>query len=274
MTMLLGQPGFFRPRLQSPWFLPNGADGATSYYDTSDLKTTLESLVDFDLLNNGRKRLSVGAVNVRTGNFIYFDSRKMRIGPEHIMASGALPPAFPAIKIDGEYYWDGGIVSNTPLQYLLDQEPSESSLVFQVDLFSARGELPRRMEDVLARQKDITYSSRTRQNTDMYARVHALKMRLLGALQRIPADKLTAAEKKLIEEYSKSADVNIVHLIYQHKEYEGSAKDYEFSGTSMREHWESGYEDTVRTLRHPEWLKRSSIRHGVSIHDLHREDPT
>jgi NTE family protein len=274
MTMLLGQPGFFKPRMQSPWFLPTGADGATSYYDTSDLKTTLESLVDFDLLNNGRKRLSVGAVNVRTGNFIYFDTRKMRIGPEHIMASGALPPAFPAIKIDGEYYWDGGIVSNTPLQYLLDQEPSESSLVFQVDLFSARGELPRRMEDVLARQKDITYSSRTRQNTDMYARVHALKMKLLGALQRIPADKLTAAEKKLIEEYSKSADVNIVHLIYQHKEYEGSAKDYEFSGTSMREHWESGYEDTVRTLRHPEWLKRSSIRHGVSIHDLHREDPT
>ena len=164
----------------------------------------MRSLVDFDLLNNGRKRLSVGAVNVRTGNFVYFDTRKMRIEPEHIMASGALPPAFPAIKIEGEYYWDGGIVSNTPLQYLLDQEPSESSLVFQVDLFSARGELPRQMADVLARQKDITYSSRTRQNTDMYARVHTLKMRLLGALKRVPEDKLTAAEKRLIEEYSKS----------------------------------------------------------------------
>jgi NTE family protein len=238
------------------------------------LKATLETLVDFDLLNDGKKRLSVGAVNVRTGNFIYFDTAKMRIGPEHIMASGALPPALPAIKIEGEYYWDGGIVSNTPLQHLLDQEPSESSLVFQVDLFSARGELPRQMPDVLARHKDIMYSSRTRQNTDTYARVHALKMKLLGALQRVPHDKLTPHEKKLIEEYSKSGEVNIVHLIYQHKEYEGHAKDYEFSGTSMREHWESGYEDTTRTLRHPEWLKRSSIRHGVSVHDLHREDPT
>jgi NTE family protein len=274
MTMMLGQPGFFKPRAQSPWFSAAGTIGAVSYYDTSDLKDTLEKLIDFDLLNNGKKRLSVGAVNVRTGNFVYFDTHKIRILPEHIMASGALPPAFPAVKIEGEYYWDGGIVSNTPLQYLLDQEPSESSLVFQVDLFSARGELPRQMADVLARQKDITYSSRTRQNTDTYARVHLLKMKLLAALQRVPADKLTAAEKKMIEEYSQSADVNIVHLIYQHKEYEGHAKDYEFSGTSMREHWESGYEDTLRTLRHPEWLKRSSIRHGVSIHDLHREDPT
>jgi NTE family protein len=274
MTMMLGQPGFFKPRWQNPWLAPAGAERAISYYGTSDLKGTLEALIDFDLLNSAKKRLSVGAVNVRTGNFIYFDSRKIRIGPEHIMASGALPPAFPPVEIEGEYYWDGGLVSNTPLQYLLDQDPSESSLVFQVDLFSARGALPRQMADVLARQKDIAYSSRTRQNTDTYARVHALKLKLLGALQRVPADKLTPAEKKLIEEYSKSADVNIVHLIYQQKLYEGHAKDYEFSGTSMREHWESGYEDTLRTLRHPEWLKRSSIRHGVSIHDLHREDPT
>ncbi len=274
MTIMFGQPGFFKPRPVNAWFAPAGADGALSHYDSSELKDTLGRLVDFDLLNDGRKRLSVGAVNVRTGNFVYFDSRKMRIGPEHIMASGALPPALPAVRIEGEYYWDGGIVSNTPLQYLLDQEPSESSLVFQVDLFSARGELPRQMADVLARQKDISYSSRTRQNTDTYARVHALKMKLLGALQRVPEEKLSPVEKDLIEEYSKSGEVNIVHLIYQHKEYEGHAKDYEFSGTSMREHWESGYEDTLRTLRHPEWLTRSSIRHGVSVHDLHREDPT
>ena len=129
------------------------------------------------------------------------------------------------------------------------------------------------MLDVLARQKDITYSSRTRQNTDTYARVHALKMKLLDALQRVPEEKLKHGEKKLIDEYSKSGDVNIVHLIYQHKEYEGHVKDYEFSGDiSMREHWQSGYDDTLRTLQHPEWLKRSSIRHGVSIHDLHRGD--
>jgi NTE family protein len=274
MAMILGQPGFFKPRPVNPWLAPPGAEGATSHYDTSELRVTLEKLVDFDRINAGETRLSVGAVNVRTGNFIYFDSAKMRLGPEHVMASGALPPALPAVKIDGEYYWDGGIVSNTPLQHLLDQEPQENSLVFQVDLFSARGPVPRRMADVLARQKDISYSSRTRQNTDTWARVHNLQMKLLHALKRLPGDSLTAEERAMIEELTRSGEVNIVHLIYQKQGYEGHVQDYEFSGTSMREHWESGYADTLRTLRHPEWLMRSSIRHGIAIHDLHREDPT
>ena len=143
---------------------------------------------------------------MRTGNFIYFDTEKHRIGPEHIMASGALPPALPAVKIDGEYYWDGGIVSNTPLQHLLDQEEHQSSLVFQVDLFSARGALPRHMSDVLTRHKEIMYSSRTRQNTDTFARVHNLKMRLLDALKRIPPEKLTPEERALIIEAEKPGD--------------------------------------------------------------------
>jgi NTE family protein len=144
MTMLFGQPGFFQPRAPNPWLHLPGAQGATSYHDSGALQDTLEKLIDFDLLNDGRKRLSVGAVNVRTGNFTYFDTEKQRIWPEHIMASGALPPALPAVKIEGEYYWDGGIVSNTPLQYLLEQDEHQSSLVFQVDLFSARGTLPAR----------------------------------------------------------------------------------------------------------------------------------
>ncbi|HWG05108.1 MAG TPA: DUF3734 domain-containing protein [Beijerinckiaceae bacterium] len=274
MTLLFGQPGFFKPRYFNPWLHPAGAEAALSYYDSSELKATLENLIDFDLLNDGRKRLSVGAVNVRTGNFIYFDTQNMRIGPEHIMASGALPPALPAIKIEGEYYWDGGIVSNTPLQYLLDQDEEMSSLVFQVDLFSARGNLPRSMPEVLARHKDIMYSSRTRQNTDYYARTHKLKLKLIEALKRIPEEQLEPGEKELISQHAESGGVNIVHLIYQHKNYEGHAKDYEFSGTSMREHWDAGYEDTLRTLRHPDWLLRSSIGQGVSIHDLHRDDPT
>jgi NTE family protein len=151
MTPLFGQRGFFQPRATSPWLQPPGAQGVTSYYDSGALRDTLERLIDFDLLNDGRKRLSIGAVNVRTGNFIYFDTEKQRIGPEHIMASGALPPALPAVKIEGEYYWDGGIVSNTPLQYLLERDEHQSSLVFQVDLFSARGALPRQMPDVLTR---------------------------------------------------------------------------------------------------------------------------
>jgi NTE family protein len=178
------------------------------------------------------------------------------------------------VEIDGEDYWDGGLVSNTPLQHLLDSEPQEDSLVFQVDLFSARGPSPRKMADVLARQKDITYSSRTRQNTDTWARVHSLQTKLLEALLRIPEDQRTQEDNKRIEDYSRSGDINIVHLIYQKKVYESHAQDYEFSGSSMKEHWASGYADTLRTLRHPEWLTRASIKGGIAIHDLHREDPT
>ena len=274
LAMTLGQPGFFKPRAVNPWFAPTGAEGATSFYETGELRATLERLVDFDRINSGETRLSVGAVNVRTGNFIYFDTSRMRLGPEHVMASGALPPALPAVKIDGELYWDGGIVSNTPLQHLLDSEPQENSLVFQVDLFSARGAPPRRMADVLARHKDISYSSRTRQNTDTWARVHNLQSKLLEALKRVPEEALKDGERELIEQLGRSGEVNIVHLIYQKKEYEGHVQDYEFSGASMREHWASGYADTLRTLRHPEWLTRASIKGGIAIHDLHREDPT
>lgn len=273
-TVLMGQPGFFKPRLPNPWLQLPGSDGATSFYESDELRRTLEGLVDFDILNNGRKRLSVGAVNVRTGNFIYFDTENQRIGPEHIMASGALPPALPPVKIEGEYYWDGGIVSNTPLQYLLEQDGNLSSLVFQVDLFSSRGTLPRDMSDVLTRHKEIVYSSRTRQNTDAFARTHNLKMRLLDALRRLPPEALTPDELEFIAEHSKSTAINIIQLIYQHKGYEGHARDYEFSGTSMRDHWESGFEDTMRTLRHPKWLERSNVTRAVTLHDLHRDDPT
>ena len=170
-TMMLGQRGFFGPRFLGPWLSATGARDATSYYNTEPLRTTLLELVDFDLLNSEAVHFSVGAVNVQSGNFVYFDNKKEIIEPEYIMASGALPPALPMIRIGADYFWDGGIVSNTPLQHLLDQEDSLNSLVFQVDLFNARGNLPRDMEDVMARHKDIMYSSRTRYNTDTYREI-------------------------------------------------------------------------------------------------------
>jgi len=142
LTITMGQPGFFKPNQTSPWLSPAGAATATSYYDTSPLKATLLDLVDFALIRDKLHRFAVGAVNVQTGNFIYFDNTEMLIGPEHIMASGALPPGLPWVKIGTEYYWDGGIVSNTPLQHLLDHDDGKNTLVFQVDLFSARGPLP------------------------------------------------------------------------------------------------------------------------------------
>ncbi|MGE0798504.1 MAG: patatin-like phospholipase family protein [Lautropia sp.] len=274
LTITLGQPGFFAPRAMSPWLQIAGAPGATSYYDTAALRRTLEELVDFDLLNDGGKRFSVGAVNVATGNIVFFDNSRQRIGPEHIMASGALPPALPMVRIDGQDYWDGGIVSNTPLSYLLDQEEDLSSLVFQVDLFSAHGPVPRQMTDVSTRQKDITYSSRTRQTTDAFRRILALRLQLLDALQRVPADRLRPGEAELIEDYADAGVVNIVHLIRQAASYHGDAKDYEFSGTSMREHRQAGYDDTVRTLRHRDWLLPPPAEIGICVHDIHRDDPT
>ena len=269
MTLLQGQPAFFSPRQPTPWLSFAGAQSATSYYDNAPLRDTLEELVDFSLINEKITRFSVGAVNVLSGNFVYFDNQHETIEPEHVMASGALPPALPMVKIGTDHFWDGGIVSNTPLQHLLDQEDTLNTLIFQVDLFSARGVLPRDIQDIMARHKDIMFSSRTRYNTDVYRRIHGWKTRLYAALQKIPADQLSDEERRLRDELAKQPEITILQLIYQQKAYEGHAKDYEFSGTSMREHWQSGYEDTKRTLKRQEWLRMQGA--GIVVHDVHRE---
>jgi NTE family protein len=271
VTMLQGQPGFFEPRNPGPWMSLAGARDATSYYNSAPLRDTLLEVVDFGLLNQGAVRFAVGAVNVLSGNFLYFDNAKDQIEPEHIMASGALPPALPMVKIGTDYFWDGGIVSNTPLQYLLDLDERRNSLVFQVDLFSTRGALPRDIHDVMGRQKDIMYSSRTRYNTDVYRPIRDWKNRTYQALAKVPEDLLSADERKLRDELADMPETTILHLIYQQKSYEGHAKDYEFSATSMREHWQSGYEDTKRTLKHKHWLEMPPEGAGCVIHDVHRE---
>jgi NTE family protein len=271
LTMMNGQPGFFAPRFPNPWLSFTGAQSATSCYDNSPLQETLSELVDFSLLNDRAIRFSVGAVNVLTGNFIYFDNAVEQIEPAHVMASGALPPALPMVKIGTDHYWDGGIVSNTPLQHLLDQDDSLNTLVFQVDLFSAHGVLPRDIQDVLARHKDIMYSSRTRHNTDVFRRIQVWKTRLAQALAKVPQEQLSDDERRLKDELSALPEISILHIIYQQKAYEGHAKDYEFSGTSMREHWQSGYEDTRRTLKHQKWLVMPPPGSGILVHDVHRE---
>jgi NTE family protein len=271
MTTTLGQPGFFKPHDVSPWLSPAGAKTATSYYDTAPLRETLLELVDFDLINSGRMHFAVGAVNVLSGNFLYFDNKKEVIGPEHVMASGALPPALPMVKIGTDHFWDGGIVSNTPLQHLLDQEDRLNSLVFQVDLFSARGVLPRDIHEVLARHKDIVYSSRTRHNTDVYRRMNNLKADYYKALMKIPEDQLSDSERTMRENLANLPEITILQMIYQQKTYEGDSKDHEFSATSMREHWQSGLEDTRRTLKRRDWLALPADGMGIVVHDVHRE---
>ena len=187
IAMLFGVTGFFSPRVPAAPFQPPGTPAAISYYDTEPLRRTLERLVDFDLLNSGAMRLSVGAVNVRTGNFVYFDSRHGRIDARHVMASGALPPGFPPIEIDGEFYWDGGLVSNTPLQYVLDQPSQRPRLVFQVDLFAARGEMPANLAEASEREKDIRYSSRTRLTTTDELRRQATLQAARRLVAKLPA---------------------------------------------------------------------------------------
>src|ERR1700730_10066700 len=209
LTTTLGQPGFFKPHELNPWLRPAGARTATSSYATPPLRETLLELVDFDLINSRKIHFAVGAVNVLTGNFLYFDNNKEVIGPEHVMASGALPPALPMVKIGTDHFWDGGIVSNTPLQHLLDQDDKINTLVFQVDLFSARGVLPRAIQGVLARHKDIMYSSRTRYTTDVYRRLHNLKLLLAKALTKIPADQLSDDDKRRLGELADLPEITI-----------------------------------------------------------------
>jgi len=263
-----GARGFFGPRPIPPWFQPQGTIEATSFYDTKDLKSTLERLVDFDRINSGEIRFSVGAVNVTTGNFVYFDTTTHTIRPDHIMASGALPPGFPAIEIDGEQYWDGALVSNTPLQWVVDAEPRRDTLAFQVDLWSARGEFPRDIFEVTTREKEIRYSSRTRAKTDQFKYEQKLRHALAGLLEKLPENLKTGPEARLLNSVAERKVYNIIHLIYRAKNYEGHSKDYEFSRLSMQEHWRAGYHDVRRTLRHREVLERPRNHEGVYTFDL------
>jgi NTE family protein len=272
MTIAFGQPGFFTPRPENAWLSPRGTRSAIAFYDTKPLRETLLRLIDFDVLNNGDVRYAAGSVNVATGNFVYFDSTRTTIEPEHVMASGALPPALPMIKIGSDYFWDGGLVSNTPLQQIVDDPIGDHVLVFQVDLFSALGAVPRDMPDVLGRQKDIQYSSRTRLVTDYFKRAHAKDLLLKRLLDRLPDDTLDAEEKSEKSRLAQMSSFTILQLIYQQAAYEGQAKDYEFSGASMRDHWDSGYQDTLRTLAHKDWLAEPDTDGGLETHDIHREE--
>jgi NTE family protein len=267
-VVLAGAPHFFTPRLPPPFFHAPGSIEALSFYDTSPLRATLERLADFDRINAGEMRLSVGATNVRTGNFAYFDTTTHQIRPEHVIASGALPPGFPPIEIEGEFYWDGGIVSNTPLQWVLDSRPRKDTLAFQVDLWSARGEMPRDLNEVDVRTKEIRYSSRTRQGTDQFKKQQRLRRGVASLLQHLPSEYRDDPKWKVFEGEADEKVYNIVHLIYRASKYEGSSKDFEFSRRTMEEHWRAGYNDTVRTLRHPEVLQRPTNPDGFSTFDL------
>jgi NTE family protein len=268
-----GVPGFFTPRLPPAALWPPGSPQSQSYYDTAPLRKTLERLVDFDRINDLKTRLSVGAVGVTTGNFKYFDNFEFRklgkkIGPEHIMASGALPPGFPSIVIDGEHFWDGGIASNTPLDYVLDAETDRDVLIFQVDLFSARGELPLSLLEAAEREKDIRFSSRTRMNTDKNKAIHNARMALRELIGKLPDYLKNDPSVELLCKIAKENTVTVVHLIYRSKNYESSSKDYDFSRVGMVEHWGAGERDVHLSMRHKDWLERPQSGETMVTYDL------
>ncbi len=249
-----GAPGFFRPRLLGPALATPGSPEALSFYDTTPLRDTLLELVDFDRINRGDTRLSVGAVDIETGNNVVFDNTQMEIGPEHIMASGALPPGFPPVWIDGRAYWDGGLVSNTPLEFILQEESTEDLLIFQVDLFNARGPMPQNLIDADEREKDIRYSSRTRLNTDANLRIHRIKRALRRLLNELPEGVGHERDLSILTDAAKENAVAIVQLVYRKQSYEGGSKDYEFSRQTMLEHWASGVADVEHCFAHADAL--------------------
>jgi len=267
LVAMQGVPGFFAPRLLSPVMAPAGTPGALSFYDSAPLAATLDKYVDWDLLNSGNPRLSVGAVDVESGNFRYFDTTSDHIDARHIMASGALPPGLPPVEIDGACYWDGGLVSNTPLSYILDHQRGEM-LVFQVDLFSARGALPETIMDVYAREKDIRYSSRTRQITDQLLRMRKAREAVQRLLAKLPPEFADDPDYQAVARLAAEQPVNIVHLIYRKHGWEGGARDFEFSRDTMEHHWREGLAALAETMRHDALLARNIVDGRTAAFDL------
>jgi NTE family protein len=261
---VFGIPGFFRPRH------PAGAWAALSVYDTAPLEATLRELADFELINRASVRLSVGAVNVRTGNSVYFDNTRMRLTPAHIMASGALPPGFAPVTIDGECFWDGGIVSNSPLWYVMDEAPDIDALILQVDLFSASGALPTNLDEVQERAKDIQYSSKTRFNSTQLRQRDALKASFRRLLDKLPPQLLDDPDVQHLAAASRRCQASLVHLINRHDTLSASVKDYEFSRATVDELWAAGRGDVEHSVSQADWSRATAPHEGLRVFDLTR----
>lgn len=267
MVMMFGVPGFFRPRLLPPVFSPDGSTEALSFYDSSPLAETLDELVDWDLLNGGEMRISVGAVEIESGNLRYFDNRTDRIDARHIMASGALPPGFPPVEIDGKLWWDGGLVSNTPLSHVVDHQ-QDDMLVFQVDLFPAAQERPKTMLDVVAREKDIRFSSRTRQISDQLVRSRREHQQIARLLDKLPSDMATDPDVVALRAASRESSLSLVQLIYRANSWEGGARDYEFSQRTMRDHIAAGRAAVAETMTRSGLIARNIYDGKTAAFDL------
>ncbi|MGN5373593.1 patatin-like phospholipase family protein [Sphingomonas hankookensis] len=267
VVLATGVPGFFRPRGVPPQFAAPGTPAALSYYDTAPLHETLDALVDWDLANDGPVRLSVGAVEIESGNFVYFDSARERLDARHVMASGALPPGLPPVEIDGRWYWDGGLVSNTPLTHILDHQ-RDPMLVFQVDLFSAGADMPRTIGDVVAREKEIRFSSRTRQVTAERLRLRQERELIRRMVCKLPPELRDDADVRALAAMADEHPLSLVHLIYRANRWEGGARDYEFSARAMQEHWAAGRAAIAETMANAQVVAQNIVDGRTAAFDL------
>ncbi len=267
-TQLVGQPGFFRPRWINPWFAFPGTSDAVSLYDNAELRDTLHRFIDFNILNSGATRLSLAAVKVTTSEYVFFDTTRQRLNTEHILASAALPPSFPPVDVNGSLYWDGGLYSNTPLDIILDDEPSVNTLCFLVTLFDPVGSPPKTMEDVLTRRKDITYASRAKSHIEAYTTIHNLRRALMALWQQLPEEAKSSPALRELCSRSYVSTLNIIRFTYRCRTYESFRKDFEFSRASIAEHRSIGYQDAQEALKTKPWLVPHPDHISVVVHDV------
>ncbi len=269
-TIWRGIPGFFTPRLFSGFALGQRVPTEqASYYDTAGLDTTLRELVDFDYLNGpDGMRLTINAINVVTGDLAHFDSLDGKLNADHIRASGALPPAFPPVRIDGQLYWDGGLYSNTPLESVLQDLPTGDTLCFMVDLWSAQGEEPCSLDEVQTRQKDVTFASRSQRHIDDYIRTHALQSKLRELYEKVPAAERSAQQRRELELLGCASTLHIVRLPYSGRDWHMASKDVNFSAGSVQWRWDLGYRDAMRAIGQAGWLQQATTSSAVVVHEL------
>jgi len=263
-----GIPSFFTPN-PAVWAGTQAQVGveAAAYYRTAPLANTLNELVDFGLLASCRPRLTVGAVNVRTGRMHYFDSREARLGAEHVMASGALPPAFPAIRIEGDPYWDGGIYSNTPIEAVLDDKPRRDSLIFAVHMWQPTGPEPESIWQVMSRQKDIQYASRADSHIARQQQIHHLRHIIRQLARKVPAAERESPEFRELASWGCGTTMHVVRLLAPRLDGEDHTKDIDFTPAGIRARWQAGYADALRMIDRQPWTAPVDPMDGVVVHE-------
>ena len=266
-TVMRGIPAFFEPNLAAMRGMQaNVGVESASYYSTEPLRRTLGELVDFEYLAESPTRLTVGAVNACTGAMRYFDSRKERLVVDHVMASGALPPAFAAVRIDGHPYWDGGIYSNTPIEAVLDDNPRRDSLIFAVNVWHEAGPEPESIWQVIGRQKDIQYASRADSHIVRQKQIHRLRHVIRELTKQLPADKQAESYVKELAAYGCSTTMHVAHLVAPRLDGEDHTKDIDFTAAGVRARRQAGYADTLRMIERSPWRAPTDPIEGVIEH--------